>query len=229
MSHLSLFPSTGSQLQLASSSRHRCLHIEQQQAQHPPTTTPLWQSTSPQEVWDLQTSDASSMAPITERHKINLQNVFIHRSWLVEWTSHPHPECWIPDNFQATPENSSLPSSLDFIIKKKKKPSLSFLNFAVFPLTSPCLASICSEQCLELCITSTSCVCLPFYNTLLIVFLNCKSFCIKASAKWINVNVRSLEFVEVSVNLTFDLDVLVKNVKSILLLNACFLYSLWTK
>ncbi len=50
------------------------------------------------------------------------QNVFIHRSWLVEWSSHPHPECWVPDNFQATPQNSSLPSSLDFsfFIKKIK-------------------------------------------------------------------------------------------------------------
>ncbi len=30
-----------------------------------------------------------------------------------------HSPLWIPDNFQATPENSSLPSSLDFIFKKK--------------------------------------------------------------------------------------------------------------
>ncbi len=55
---------------------------------------------------------------ITERHTIALQNIFIHRSRLVEWTSHPDPECWIPNNFQAKPENSSLPSSLDFILKK---------------------------------------------------------------------------------------------------------------
>ncbi len=73
-----------------------------------------------------------------------------------ELASHPHPECWIPDNFQATPENSSLPSSLDFIIKKK------LFNFSLFPLTSHCLARIYSEQCLEICITSTPCVCLPF-------------------------------------------------------------------
>ncbi len=46
-----------------------------------------------------------------------------------------------------------------------------------------------SEQCLEICITSTSCVCLPLYKVLLIVFLNCKSLWIKASAKWINANV----------------------------------------
>ncbi len=56
MLHLSLSPCTGYQLQLASSSRHWCLHIEQQQAQHPPTSTHWWQSTSPQEVWDLRTS-----------------------------------------------------------------------------------------------------------------------------------------------------------------------------
>ncbi len=92
-------------------------------------------------------------------------------------------------NLQATPENSSLPSSLDFIFKKTKKHSLSFLNIALFPLTSHCLVRICSEQCLEICITSNFCVCLPLYNLLLIVFFNCKSLWIKASAKWINVNV----------------------------------------
>ncbi len=113
-----------------------------------------------------------------ERHKITLQNVFIHRSWLVEWTSHPYPECWITDNFQVTLDNSSLPSSLDFILK----------NIHSLSLTSHCLARICSEQCLEICITSTSCVCLPLYNVSLIVFLNCKSLWIKVSAKWINVN-----------------------------------------
>ncbi len=39
MLHLSLSPCTGYQLQLASSSRHWCLHIEQPQAEHPPTST----------------------------------------------------------------------------------------------------------------------------------------------------------------------------------------------
>ncbi len=46
-------------LQLASSSRHWCLQIEQPQAQHPPSSIHQWQSTSPQEVWDLRASDAS--------------------------------------------------------------------------------------------------------------------------------------------------------------------------
>ncbi len=95
----------------------------------------------------------------------------------MEWT-----ECWVPDNFQATPENSSLPSSLDFCFFFIKKPPL-------LSLTSPYLASFCSEQCLKCCITSTSCDCLPLYNVSFIVFLNCNSLWIKVSAKWINVNV----------------------------------------
>ncbi len=45
--HLSLSPCTGSRLQLASGSRHWCLHIKQPQAQHSPTSTHWWQSTSP--------------------------------------------------------------------------------------------------------------------------------------------------------------------------------------
>ncbi len=32
-------------------------------------------------------------------------------------SSHPHPECWIPVNFQATTENSSLSTLLDYIKK----------------------------------------------------------------------------------------------------------------
>ncbi len=54
-----LSPCTGYRLQLASSSWHRCLHIEQPQAQHPPTSTHWWQSTSPPEVWDPLMSDIS--------------------------------------------------------------------------------------------------------------------------------------------------------------------------
>ncbi len=57
--YTSLSPCTGYQLQLASSSRHWCLHIEQPQAQHPPTSTHYYESTSLPEVWDLLVSDAS--------------------------------------------------------------------------------------------------------------------------------------------------------------------------
>ncbi len=99
-----------------------------------------------------------------------------------------HPENWIPDNFQAPTENSSLPSSLDLVLKNKAPP-LSFLTFALFSLTSHCLARFCSEHCLYIYITSNSYVCLPLYNVSLIVFLNCKSLWIKASAKRMNVNV----------------------------------------
>ncbi len=59
MLHLSLSPCTGYQLQLASSSRHWCLHIEQPQGQHPPTSTHYYTFTPPPEVWDLLVSDAS--------------------------------------------------------------------------------------------------------------------------------------------------------------------------
>ncbi len=64
---------------------------------------------------------ATPRGTITERLKITLQNILVHHSWLVEWSSHPHPECWIPVNLQATTENSSLSTLLDYIQKKKKK------------------------------------------------------------------------------------------------------------
>ncbi len=50
---------SGYRLQLASSLIHWGLHIEQPQAQHPPTSTHYYESTSPPEVWDLLVSDAS--------------------------------------------------------------------------------------------------------------------------------------------------------------------------
>ncbi len=59
MLHLSFSPCTGYQLQLASSSRHWCLHIKQPQAQHPPTSIHYYECTSLPEVWDLLVSDAS--------------------------------------------------------------------------------------------------------------------------------------------------------------------------
>ncbi len=99
----------------------------------------------------------------------------------MEWTLNP---------WQFSSDTWKLISSVItwLCLKKKEKNLHSFLTFALFPLTSHCLARICSEHCLEICITSTSCVCWPLYSVLLIVFLNCKSLWIKASAKWINVN-----------------------------------------
>ncbi len=107
------------------------------------------------------------------------------------WNEHSTP-IRNAEFLKATPENSSLPCSLDFcfffFVKKTPKQHLCSLS-----LISPCQACFCSEQCLKCCITTTSasCDCLPLYNVSLIVFLNCKSLWIKASAKLINVNVPS--------------------------------------
>ncbi len=72
MLHLSLSPCTGYQLQLASSSRHWCLHIEQPQAQHPPTSTHCYESTSPPEAPSTSThcyeSTSTPEAPSTSTH-----------------------------------------------------------------------------------------------------------------------------------------------------------------
>ncbi len=119
MLHLSLSPCTGSWLQLASSSRHWCLHIEQHRLSTHLLLLPYdnLHPLNKSEIYELATPHGA----ILDRHKITLQNIFIHRSWPVEWTSHPNPECWIPDNFPVTPTKTSLPSSLDFIFKKREK------------------------------------------------------------------------------------------------------------
>ncbi len=179
--HLSLSPCTGYQLQLASSSRHWCLHIEQPQGQHPPTSTHLWQSTSPQEAWDLRASVAS-----WNQHR-EAQNPFparFHSPFLAGGMKFP-PLYGMLRPWQFSCDTRKLISSVITWLHKTKKNYLRSLS-----LTYPCLASICSEQCLERCMTSTSCVRLPFYNVSRIVFLNSKSLWIKASAKWTNVNVR---------------------------------------
>ncbi len=52
----------------------------------------------------------------------------------------PHPERWIPVNFQATTENSSLSTLLDYI-KKKKKHLFHFFKIFIFLfifLSFPC-------------------------------------------------------------------------------------------
>ncbi len=76
MLHLSLSPCTGYQLQLASCSRHWCLHIEQLQAQHLPTSTHYYEPTSPPEVWDLLVSDASWSDASSQRGSKSLSRTF---------------------------------------------------------------------------------------------------------------------------------------------------------
>ncbi len=72
-------------------------------------------------------------------------------------------ECWIPDNLQATTENSSLSTLLDFIIKNSF-PSISS-SFSFSLSFSPSLASLyLFEQCLRLGVIATSSVCLPLQD-----------------------------------------------------------------
>jgi len=136
-------------------------------------------------------SERSLMVP-SQRGTKSLSRTFLFTvpGW---WKDLPTP---IRNAESLTPSSDTwklISSIITWLHLKKKKmqieKTLSFLNFALFPLTPHCLARISSEQCLDICITSTSCVCLPLYNVSLIVFLNCKSLWIKASAKLINLNV----------------------------------------
>ncbi len=70
----------------------------------PTNFTHYYKSTSLPEVWDPEVW-ATPCGAITEMLKITLQNILCHHSCLVEWSSHPHPECWIPVNLQATTKN----------------------------------------------------------------------------------------------------------------------------
>ncbi len=69
--------------------------------------------------------------------------------------------------------------------KKQKKQNNLSLYISLLPLASLYLF----EQWLRLGVTSTSSVWLPLQDESLYVFPNCKSLWIKASAKWLNVNV----------------------------------------
>ncbi len=154
-------PCTGYQLQLASSSRHWCLHVEQPQGQHPPTSTHYYESTSLPEVWDLLVSDASWY------HHRDAQNHSPEHSrspFLAGGSG--HPDRWIPVNLQATTENSSLSTLLDFIIKKLNIYIFFFSISSSFSLPfSPSLASLyLFEQCLRLGVRGTSSVCLPLQD-----------------------------------------------------------------
>ncbi len=157
MLHLSLCPCTGYQLQLASSSRHWCLHIEEPQAQHPPTSTHYYKSTSPPEVWDLLVSDASWYHHReTQNHSPeHSRSPFLAAGMIFPPSSGPLDPCqhssndWKLISFNTTwlhPKKNN----------KKKSFSLSF---------SPSLASLyLFEQCLRLCVTSTSSVCMPLQD-----------------------------------------------------------------
>ncbi len=148
--------------------------------QHPPTSTHLYQSTSPQEFWDLR---ASIVSWCHHREAQNHSPERFHSLFLAGRINFSPPSGTL-NPWQFSSDTWKLTSCIiTWLCLKKKTSLLPFLTFALFPLTSHCLDRICSGHCLEICITSTSCVCLPLYNVLLIVFLNCKSLWIKASAK----------------------------------------------
>ncbi len=139
MLHLSLSPCTGYQLQLASSSRHWCLHIEQPQAQHPPTSTHYYEFTTPPEVWDLLVSDASWY------HYREAQNHSPEHSrspFLAGGMIFPPPSGML-DPCQSSSNNWKLISfnSTWLHKKKKKKSELSLFKIFIFLfifLSFPC-------------------------------------------------------------------------------------------
>ncbi len=165
MLHHSLCPCTGYQLQLASSSRHWRLHIEQPQAQHPPTSTHYYEFTSPPEVWDLLVSDASWY------HHREAQNHSPEHSlspFLAGGMIFPPPSGML-DPCQFSSNNWKLISfNSTWLHKKKKKKNwtFTFSKSSSFSLSfSPSLASMhLFEQCLRLGVIGTSSVCLPLQD-----------------------------------------------------------------
>ncbi len=163
MLHLSLSPCTGYQLQLASSSRHWCLHIEQPQAQHPPTSTHYYESTSPPEVWDLLVSDASwyHHREAQNHSPEHSRSPFLAGGMISSSTS------GLLDPCQSSSNNWKLISfNTASLHHKKNNNSFPFSISSSFSLPfSPSLASLyLFEQCLRLGVTSTSSVCLPLQD-----------------------------------------------------------------
>ncbi len=160
MLHLSLSPCTGYQLQLASSSRHWCLHIEQPQAQHPPTSTHYYEFTSPPKVWDLLVSDASWY------HHREAQNHSPEhsRSPFLAGGMIFQPPSGLLDPCQSSSNNWKLISFNSTWLHKKLV--LTFSKYSSFSLSfSPSLASLyLFEQCLRLGVMGTSSVCLPLLD-----------------------------------------------------------------
>ncbi len=63
-----------------------------------------------------------------------------------------------------------------------------YFHLSLYLSLLPLLACILFKQCLRLGVRGTSSVCLPLQDESLYVFPNCKSLWIKASAKWLNIN-----------------------------------------
>ncbi len=186
--HLS--PCTGYQLQLASSSRHWCLHIEQPQTQHPPTSTHYYESTSPPEVWDLLVSDASWYHHREAQNHSPEHSLSPFLAGGMISPPPPPPPSGTLDPCQSSSNNWKLISfNSTWLLKKKKKKIWTFTFSKSFSFSfSPSLASLyLFEQCLRLSVIGTSSVCSS--RLIALCTPNCKSLWIKASAKWLNVNV----------------------------------------
>ncbi len=158
----------------SSSSRNWCLHIEQ--AQHPPTSTHFWESTSPPEVWDQRVSDV-----LWYQHRA-AQNHFpelFHSPFLAGGMNFS-PLSGMLNPWQFSSDTWKLISFVT--IWQKKQLSLS--------LISPCLACTNVNNAWNFVLQALpGFICL--FDESLIVFLNCKSLWIKVSVKWITVNVNS--------------------------------------
>ncbi len=164
MLHLSLSPCTGYQLQLASSSRHWCLHIKQPQAQHPPTSTHYYEFTSPPEVWDLLVSDASWYH---HREAQNHSPEHSHSPFLAGGMIFTPPSGML-DPCQSSSNNWKLISFNTTWLHKKntKNTSFTFSKSSSFSFSfSPSLAGLyLFEQCLRLGVIGNSSVCLPLQD-----------------------------------------------------------------
>ncbi len=105
---------------------------ERIKAQHPPTSTHWWQSTTPTEVWDLRVSDASWC------HHREAQNHFperFHSPFLAGGMKFP-PLSGMLSPWQFSSDTWKLSSSvftwlLLLLLHKKKIHSVSFLNLSL--------------------------------------------------------------------------------------------------
>ncbi len=99
-------------------------------AHHPPTSTHYYESTSPSR--GLRSASEQCLVVSSQRGTKSLSRTlsFTVPGW---WNELLTPTI-VPDNFQATPENLSLLSSLDFL-KKKKNLKIKKINLHSLSLT----------------------------------------------------------------------------------------------
>ncbi len=135
------------------------LHIEQPQAQDPPTSTHYYESTSPPEVWDLLVSDASwyHHREAQNHSPEHSRSLFLAGEMIFLAPSGTLDLC------QSSSNNWKLISFNSTWLHHKKKKSFTFSKSTSFFLPfSPSLASLyLFEQCLRLGVIGTSSVCLP--------------------------------------------------------------------